>query len=361
MQAVVGGGGTGLGTVATGIVEGLLAYHPEHDYVHLYPRDDPHQGLSSAWERVRWEQWGLPRRLRQEGRVDLFHSPALCPPLRSPVPVVATVYDFIPLTHPGSVGRGLSALYFTRLLPAALRRADALLCISQHVMEEAQSVLGVPRDRLHLLPMFPSPKLAATAERFVAGPEEPSWERGEVILTYGTHEERKNFAAVIGAYARLPEGLRRRFRLVVAGRTTPHTRELRELARRLGVEGQVDFPGYVEGDRLAMLIARAAAGISLSRAEGFGLIPLELAAFGVPSVVSDIPPHREAYGGLLPLVAPDDVEGASQRLAGLLEGEMGASEMARVREELTSRYNLRRAADACVECYLAVLGKAEAG
>jgi glycosyltransferase involved in cell wall biosynthesis len=51
---------------------------------------------------------------------------------------------------------------------------------------------------------------------------------------------------------------------------------------------------------------RASVVVSASRFEGLGVTPLEGIAMGIPTVASDIPPHREFTAGRARLVPVDD-------------------------------------------------------
>ena len=67
----------------------------------------------------------------------------------------------------------------------------------------------------------------------------------------------------------------------------------------------VIFLGYISDAYMRWLMAHARALLFPSRAEGFGIPPLEALALGRPAVVSDIPVFREIYGESVHYVDPD--------------------------------------------------------
>jgi glycosyltransferase involved in cell wall biosynthesis len=65
----------------------------------------------------------------------------------------------------------------------------------------------------------------------------------------------------------------------------PETGRVRAAARAAGVEAAVDYPGFVAQAELDRLLAGAVCLVNPSRREGYGLVIVEAAAHGTPSVV----------------------------------------------------------------------------
>lgn len=103
------------------------------------------------------------------------------------------------------------------------------------------------------------------------------------ILFAGRHIPDKRITTLAGALASAREvipGLR----LVVAG-TGPETAALKRELDRTGMAEFTDVIGRVDDAQLATVIGAAAAMVTPSLREGFGLVVAEAAAAGVPSVV----------------------------------------------------------------------------
>src|SRR5262249_34932708 len=86
------------------------------------------------------------------------------------------------------------------------------------------------------------------------------------------------------------------FRLAIAGEDWGDGARLRQLADRLGVGAYVGLIGRVAEDELVDLYNRAELLVAPSRYEAFGIVALEAAACGCPSVVSANGGLREAGG-----------------------------------------------------------------
>ena len=75
--------------------------------------------------------------------------------------------------------------------------------------------------------------------------------------------------------------------LVIAGEG-PDSAPLRALSHELGLDGRVEFPGYVEGDRLDALYRSSSAFVLPSYSEGFPTVITEAMAAGLPVVATGI-------------------------------------------------------------------------
>ena len=96
--------------------------------------------------------------------------------------------------------------------------------------------------------------------------------------------------------------------LLIAGKNGWDYQESLEAPLKYGVVGNVKFLGRVPTEDLPALYSGSKGYINISYEEGFGLPLLESMACGKPSVVSDIPAHREV-GGSLPIYAdPYNIE-----------------------------------------------------
>jgi glycosyltransferase involved in cell wall biosynthesis len=222
---------------------------------------------------------------------DLFHAPwiegAL---LRSPVPMVVTLHDLVPLKRPGEYLR--SGLRF-KLRYLAVQRATRVIVPTRAVAQDAIDALHVPAERLVIVH-------EAAADVFTPRSED---EVQAVRIRYGLPEDyllwvggmrvpdpRKRVAALARTRRTLP--------LVLAGPAGPWAHELPD----------VHLTGAVTDDELAALYTGARALVFPSDDEGFGLPPLEALACGTPVAACDLPALREVLGDRIPFVDVGDLE-----------------------------------------------------
>jgi glycosyltransferase involved in cell wall biosynthesis len=121
-----------------------------------------------------------------------------------------------------------------------------------------------------------------------------------VVLAVSRLVPYKNHAAVIRAAALVSSGPR--VNIIGAG---PEAVNLRRLAGGLGVELTLEERWQTE-QQIVDAYHDASVVVSASRFEGLGVTPLEGIAIGVPTVASDIPPHREFTAGRARLVPVDN-------------------------------------------------------
>lgn len=157
-----------------------------------------------------------------------------------------------------------------RLLPRYAR----VVIASDHMVEE-YARHGAPRERLVMLPLFPSLPITPGAD--------PA--RRDSVLFLGRMTNLKGGDVLIRAVSRAASHLGRPVRLVMGG-DGPQ----RQTWQRLAVEQRVDaeFPGWLDESRRIDALSRATVlAVPSIWPEPFGLVGLEAASRGVPAVAFD--------------------------------------------------------------------------
>lgn len=217
------------------------------------------------------------------------------------LPTAVTLYDLIPYVMPELylTDPRFEKYYLRRL--DALRHAQWLLAISNHTREEALTLLERDPERVTNIS-------AAVADIF--RPRRISEQRrAELAALYGIRGEfllyvpggfdpRKNFAALLQAYARLPATLRATHQLVIGSKVYPGELPLFTALRdQAGLTGaDVVLTGYLPDDDLVDLFNLCTAHVFPSLHEGFGLPALEAMSCGAPSIGSNATSLPEVLG-----------------------------------------------------------------
>jgi glycosyltransferase involved in cell wall biosynthesis len=202
----------------------------------------------------------------------------------------------------------------------ALRRATRLFTVSEASRAAVAESFGLEPGRIAVVPEAPDPAF------FPRSPEAV----GPVLESFGLGdgEPYAVYAAGLSPHKSvetLIEGLARvgTLRLVLAGTLEggPYpssAASIRSRIEQLGLEERVLLPGFVADEELACLYSGAAAAVVTSLAEGFGLPAVEAAACGTPTVLSDLPAHRETLGDAARFFVPGDAEALAAELETLL-------------------------------------------
>jgi glycosyltransferase involved in cell wall biosynthesis len=138
-----------------------------------------------------------------------------------------------------------------------------------------------------------------------------------VILAVGRLHRQKDFPTLIGAFARLRAERPARLVILGEGKLRP---ALEKVARRLGVGGDVDLPGY--RDNPFAWMARAAVFALSSTFEGTANVLIEAMACGCPVVSTDCPhgPREVLDNGRYgPLVPVGDSAALAHAIAAVLD------------------------------------------
>jgi glycosyltransferase involved in cell wall biosynthesis len=248
-----------------------------------------------------WHQVGVSRAARRAGAA-LLHMPAGLGPVRPSLPTVVTIHDTIVLRFP-HLFRPWHRHYSRVVLPRLARSAAAVITGSEATRADLVERLGVPPDRITVLPYGVDALFTPTA----AGSDEARAVRAryqlpsDFVLTVGAVEPRKNLPRVMEAVHRLHG------QPATAGITLVHAGPDGWLADDVPREA-ARFLGYVPAADLRVLYGLARAFVYASLWEGFGLPVLEAMACGCPVVTSDVSALPEVAGGAALLVDPTATE-----------------------------------------------------
>jgi glycosyltransferase involved in cell wall biosynthesis len=233
---------------------------------------------------------------------------------------VPVIYDFSHLRFPRSL-QSRDHLYLKRYLPRTLRLASRVVVISEWVGSELQRAYGTPAEKIMVIP----PGVDSSAFKPDIPPQLRQSVRkryglaGDYIFSLGTLEPRKNFSGLIEAYAMLPDVVRRRTVLAIAGGPGWKNEDVFETVRRLGLTSRVKFLGYISEVDRAPLMHEAVLFALPALYEGFGMPVLEAMACGTPVVTSDRGALPEVGGQAVIYVDPLRPETISRGLLSVIE------------------------------------------
>jgi glycosyltransferase involved in cell wall biosynthesis len=313
----------------------------------LVDRPLPVKVLNYAWNRLGGP--ALDHLVR--ARLDLVHSPhPLVVPGRTARHVV-TLHDLFFLKHPDMTEAEIRRDYVP-LVRDHVKRADGVICVSEHTAKEAQLLLDVPREKIAVIPngvdpAYREPVSEAEVEAVLTRLRLP---RG-AILYVGSQEKRKNLVNLAMAYLGLSRQRKRLPPLVLVGPGA-------EWTQGGSVFGSgISATGYMETRDIRALMAASALLVLPSLEEGFGLPVAEAMAAGLPVVCSRGSALEEVAGGAATLVDPLDAGSIAAGLEKVLEDPALAAAQRQRGLEWSRRFDWDEAARQTLDFYRRVLGR----
>jgi hypothetical protein len=356
----------GIGRYVTNLTTYLTKLNTNHEYFLITHPDipaSPHLHIPMSLAPVSYPLFslqdllGLPAFLNNLG-IDLFHVPNyLTSPLTGHYTKIITVHDLIPYLYPKTLWRASLKwkLYYKSKYPTALvlQKADHIIADSAHTKKDIMQLFGIAEERITVI--WPG-----VETRFFEI-ERPSTAflrkyniDSDFLLYLGRQDPYKGLELLIRAYYQLDPGLRKQYKLVIAGKKDKRYLEpVEQLIDCLSLKEQVQFLGYVPDADLPLLYKAATLFTYPSLYEGFGFPPLEAMACGTPVIYSRGSSLEEVIGENAWSFTPNQVLDLVQSIQTLLYDN-------RVRKEVSEKgrkYALSLTWERTAEAVLGVYNK----
>ncbi len=263
----------------------------------------------------------LMTRILGKVQPSLYHSLEYAQPLAASCPVVVTVYDLIPFLYPA----WYPWLRRERLLALQLlKRADALISISEATASDLRKHAGVDPAKIHVIPLGVSP-------RFMPLPQDDAHRILEhlhlgrpFLLAVGTFDPRKR----IDLLCQVTNAVRKEFDcdLVIVGQQGNFHRKVVDTVHQAGLDGHTHLLGHVSDEILCALYSATACVVFPSEYEGFGLPVLEALASGSPVAAFATSSLPEIAGPVAIMTEQYDTRGMARSILELLSSPALRSE-----------------------------------
>ena len=236
-------------------------------------------------------------------------------------------------------------------------RMDAVVAHSEHGAGRLRGEVGLPAERVRVIPHGAFDYLTRLGEAEKPLPEELAGAEGPVVLSFGLIRAYKGLEDLLAAFARLGDGAE----LWVVGNPRMDVGPLRELAA--AAPGRVRFvTRFVEDAEIPAIFRRAdVVALPYLDAEHSGVLYTGL-AFGKPLVLSAVGGFPEvAATGAARLVPPGDTGALAAALRELIDDEGARAELgAAARAAATGPYSWDEAARLTLALYEELLAAPEA-
>ncbi len=271
--------------------------------------------LGAAWSAL--SNQDFPGIGQLSSRVDLIHASDHYIPHCKTVPLVATLMDALPLSHPEWSRSEFRTLKNT-LWRKAIGWADSIITISEYSKQQLSKWANIPIHKITVIPLgvgldwfnvVSETKLALIKYQY-ALPE-------SFFIAVGTLQPRKNLIRTIHAHKMLPTAVRQRSPLLIVGSQGWKSEDILSLIAQESAGGSVRWLKHVPQADLLPLLKLSNALVFPSLAEGFGLPVLEAFAARVPVITSNSTSLPEVAGDAALLVNPlntEEIRAAMERV-----------------------------------------------
>jgi len=170
------------------------------------------------------------------------------------------------------------------------------------------------------------------------------------ILAIGAMIPMKNHINLLRAYHQLPPKYRSTVKLVIIG-DGPLKEKIQSLADKLGLSNLI-FQSHVDEQELTSYYKNCKFIVHLALHEPFGLVPIEAALFGKPSIVSNQGGTKEfiRHGENGFLVDPYDPKDVAKYMKCLIEDEQLTAEMgSRAKERALKEFTIEKSTEKIIE------------
>lgn len=331
----------------------VTSFDPDFKGVRLVPLSCPKQKIFEAFvHTLKGLFWA--RRLKP----DILHIHAVGPSLLIPL---ARLLGFkVVMTHHGPDYQrkkwGLAAKILLKLGEyLGCRFANEVIVISSGIAEDIQKKYG---RKTNVIPNgVVVPEISKTDEVL----KELGLTKGKYILSVGRFVPEKGFHDLMEAFIKFqaespkPESLE--WKLVIAGRADHEDNYSRGLIQKARENKNIILPGYLDRAPLAELYSHAGLFVLPSYYEGMPIVLLEAMAYGLASIISDIPANKNVG-------SPDDIffkagdfEALKEKIASAVDKPLTHEQRQERIKMISQDYDWEKIADKTLAVYQKVLNR----
>ena len=250
-------------------------------------------------------------------------------------------------------GKSLSSLFLSNILydssinflraidKKTARRYTKIIVNSNYTRKVIQTLYGLKHQ---ITVAYPGIEIGQQNKNCV------NYSSNNYILAIGAMIPMKNHINLLRAYHQLPPKYRSTLKLVIIG-DGPLKEKIQSLADKLGLNNLI-FQSHVDEQELTSYYKNCKFIVHLALHEPFGLVPIEAALFGKPSIVSNQGGTKEfiRHGENGFLVNPYDPKDVAKYMKCLIEDEQLTAEMgSRAKERALKEFTIEKSTEKIME------------
>ncbi|NCN24676.1 hypothetical protein CO101_03400 [Candidatus Berkelbacteria bacterium CG_4_9_14_3_um_filter_39_23] len=334
---------TGFGFYVENLVKELKQIDRANKYYYFTPKTEEDFSMP---KRFFWDQIFVPLRA-YKNRVDIFHQPCFSLPILFRGKIIATIHDLIAIKFPHDIPF-FSRQFFSRWMPFSYRKADHIICTSEHTKQDLIAIAKIPSSKISVIPLAANDYFKPARHKIL--PPQKFNIKHPYFLHVGTLNPRKNLIFLVEVFA---EVIKRfpNYQLVLIGKKGWYFETLFAKITQLGITQKVIFLDYISEEEKLILYQNAFGFLFPSIYEGFGLPPLEAMKCGVPVVASNVSSIPEVVGDAGILVSLTDKKGWVSAVQSLIEKPQYRQNLIMKGFQQADKFSWRFTAEKTLEIY----------
>ncbi|MDO9231829.1 MAG: glycosyltransferase family 1 protein [bacterium] len=306
-----------------------------------------------------WNFWTLPMYLRKKP-VDVYLTQYITPWfVPKKIKIVTIIHDISFNFYPQFI-KFWDLLFLKTLIPKSLKRADKIIAVSQFTQDEIIKYYKTDPKKVDWFHNAVSEDFSTQdiSEEKIKAIKIKYNLPERYILYIGTLQPRKNIPALIEAVALLKTELNLKLKLnslklvIAGGKGYNYDKLIDEVTKKNNLIEDVFFPGYIDEEDKAGIIKGADIFVFPSFYEGFGMPIIEAMSLGVPTIVSDIPPHREIADNATLYFKPEIPGELTQKIKEIMTNEMVRDSLSKNGKLQAEKFSWQKTAEKLLEIFL---------
>lgn len=289
-------------------------------------------------------------------RTDLIHATDHYIPKCKPVPLVATLMDAIPLSHPHwlrSEFRSIKNMLWKR----AAKWADEIITISEYSKFELSKWTEIPLNKITVIPLGVDERWFREVSASEVTRVRAQYQLPETFfISVGTLQPRKNVESTIYAHRALNMAERIRTPLIIIGRAGWKCEAVLRLINEDTASGAVRWLQHVADRDLLPILKLANAMVFPSLAEGFGLPVLEAFAARVPVITSNTTSLPEVTGDAALSIDPLNIDQLADAMKRIVQDNTLSDLLKDRGQARAHKFNWQTCADSTLAVYKRIAG-----
>ncbi|GAA0121241.1 MULTISPECIES: glycosyltransferase family 1 protein [Clostridium] len=269
-----------------------------------------------------WDEVNIPNVLDNKN-IDIYHVPqnGVGLPIKKKCPFIITLHDTIPIHMPETVGDRYLEIFSTKM-KSIIENSDGIITVSEFSKEDIAKDFNYPKEKIFVT-YLASEDIYKPIDKIISASmiKKQYSLPSDYILYVGGFSPRKNILGLIKAYSKLPNNIKERHKLVIAGNKGKSYPIYKKCAEDYNVDNNVIFPGFISMEYMPYLYNAASLFVYPSFYEGFGLPPIEAMACGIPVIAANATSIPEILEDAAILFNPNDIDELQDKLYELLMNE----------------------------------------